>query len=265
MSFDEALLAEWVERLRRLEPNAVAVLLTGSHAQGRAGPHSDVDLTVLTSESPRVEYPVFLQRLPNGRLLHVSVACTSLEDWLLDAEEPADWSFYFPVELVERLLWATPEVENLVKRRGTRQPPGGMELEDFVSCACKLKAARAQGDELALRLSAHDLAAYCPSILLRLNPERRVRHRYEALLAALELPHHPPGYREDMLVCLGLTGARTTAEDVYAAAMRLTLGTLELLRPHSTQLAAEMQPDLDRYLADGTLLEFVQQDGDASN
>ncbi|MBA2362295.1 MAG: nucleotidyltransferase domain-containing protein, partial [Chloroflexia bacterium] len=43
---DDAFLQAWVERLRAEEPNALAMLVTGSHARGTPDPHSDLDLHV---------------------------------------------------------------------------------------------------------------------------------------------------------------------------------------------------------------------------
>jgi len=52
---DERFVDRWAGRLRREVPEAVAVLLGGSHARGDAGPHSDVDFDVLVPEGPRDE------------------------------------------------------------------------------------------------------------------------------------------------------------------------------------------------------------------
>jgi len=134
-----------------------------------------------------------------------------------------------------------------------------MELEDFVSCACKLRAALDRGDAVELRHWAHELAAYCPSLLVPLNPPRTVRHPYEALRAALDLPVHPSGYTEDMHLCLGLADGPAPVEEVYRAAMRLALGTVELLAPHAAELAGRVEADLHLYLADGALLEYVRR------
>ncbi len=41
-----------VDRLRQAEPAALAVLVTGSYASGRASARSDLDLTVLTADPP---------------------------------------------------------------------------------------------------------------------------------------------------------------------------------------------------------------------
>jgi hypothetical protein len=71
----------------------------------------------------------------------------------------------------------------------------------------------------------------------------------EALDAALSLSVAPEHYREDLPICLGLTAA--SAEEVGRAALRLTGELLGFLREHRPDV--DPQPDLPRYLADGTL------------
>lgn len=257
---DEAFIARWVERLREEEPGAVAIVLKGSYARGEAEPYSDLDFDLLTAGAPCVEYPVYLAESAGGWLIHVSVATQSLEAWLAGEDEPEGWSFGLPAEERTRLLWAADEaVRARVERRELRHPPGGAELEDFVADLGKVRNALARGDELALRLAAQGLAGLCPSVLRLLNPEARAGTRYGALLAALDFPVAPPGYREDMLLCLGLTGRASAPEEVYAAARRLVLGVVALLRPHAARLAPHLQPALPRYLADGTLERYLEQ------
>ncbi len=257
---DEAFLARWVTRLRQEEPGAVAVLLKGSYARGNPGPHSDVDFDVLTEGEPRVPYPVYLEELPRGRLLHVSVAVKQLDHWLTREDEAAYWSYSLPSEECMRLLWAkSDEVRERLTRPALQHPPGDAEMEDFVEEFGKVKNARAAGDELALRLAAQELAHLCPSLLRLINRETRVGSRLEALRAVLDLPASPPGYREDMLLCLGLSGRASMLEEVYDAARRLALGVLELLHLHSKRLASEIQPYLPEYLADGALQRYAAQ------
>ena len=256
---DDAFLHRWVERLRREESGVVAVLLKGSYARGDAGPHSDVDFDLLTHGRPRVPYPVYIEKR-DGRLLHVSVAVKRLDDWLSREAEPAPWSYSLPVAEATRLLWADESVRDELDRPALLRPPGDPELEDFVECAGKVRNALQAGDELRLCLAAQDLARLCPSVLLPLNPATVVGTRPGALRAALSFPVSPPGYRDDMLTCLGMSGRATTAREVRDAALRLATGTLELLRPHAERLAPLLQPDLARYLADGTLQRYLEQD-----
>jgi phosphoribosyl-AMP cyclohydrolase len=257
---DDARLVEWVRRLRAEEPGAVAVLLSGSRARGDAGAYSDLDLEVLTRGAPAGGDRALLLARGDGRLAHVSIGVTELEEWLAArrARARGRWSFGLPARAPWRALWAAPGVAPLLADVPVHaaEPP---ELEDLVEDAGKVKNARAAGDELALRLAAHDLAAECPALLGPLNPRPPVSSRREALAAALDMPVAPPGYREDMLTCLGLTGRTTPADKVYAAAMRLALGVVDVLRAHAPALAPLLGPDLAGLLADGRLRRYLAQ------
>ena len=63
---EQALGERVVEQLLALEPEATAVLLTGSYAKGTTAVASDLDLMAITP-SPRVGYPA---RHPNGHRQH---------------------------------------------------------------------------------------------------------------------------------------------------------------------------------------------------
>ena len=99
----------------------------------------------------------------------------------------------------------------------------------------KAAAARAASDRLGVRLAVADLARLCPSVLRPANPSVRVHSRRAAFAAALELPVAPPGYRADMLLCLGLRPGATG--QLWAAAVRLVAGTLPLIRPYAEEIA----------------------------
>jgi phosphoribosyl-AMP cyclohydrolase len=241
----------WVARLRRQAgPPVVGVLLRGSYARGTAGRYSDVDLDVLVDGTPQVAYPAWLA--PAGeRLIHVTAAVCDAESWLAHLTEPADWSFGLPVATPARLLWATPRWWPRLDLSVIRQPPGAPRLVDVVTDLGKVAAARAAGDEIGGRYAAADLARACPSVLRMLNPPVTVDSRRAALSAALELPVTPPGYRVDLLTCLGL--APRPAAHVYAAASRLVIGTVELIRPYAPRLAGAVGPDLAAALTDRRL------------
>jgi hypothetical protein len=255
---DHAFIARWAKRLQSTIPEAAAVILKGSYARGDAGPYSDLDFDLLTSSGPREEYPAYLDEFA-GRLIHVSVAVRDLTCWLAEEEEPAAWAFGLPASEAIRLLWAADEALATALDRAARHfPAGEPELEDFVAGLGKVRQAHAQGDDLALRLATQDLARLCPSLLRPLNPEVRVSTRREALRAALAFPVSPPGYPEDMRLCLGLSN-RATTEDVHETARRLVLGVLETLQPHAARLAPLLPPDLAAALASGALQRYAAQ------
>ena len=136
-----------------------------------------------------------------------------------------------------------------------RHPPAPPELEDFVEALTKVRRARDGSDPLGARWHAQTAAALAPGLLRRLNPERVVRDRREALDAALGLPVAPTGYAGDLAECLGLTAAAD--EEVAAAALRLGRGLLAFLREHDPDV--DPQPGVAEALRDGS---FQRQLGD---
>ena len=254
---DDLWLDSWVARLRRRYPRTVAVLLAGSHARGDAGPHSDVDLRVVQSHGA-TGYPVFFETTAEGRLRHVSVDLTTLADWEGEQDEPADWALFLPTEQVERLVWATPEVAARLGPTPTKRQPGGdPQIEDSLEYASKVKNALRLGDSLALRWAAHGQARLAPGLLAALNPPVRAQTAVHALRLALDFPVAPPGYRQAMLVCLGLDDAGHTDAEVAQASLTLAEGVFRVLREHGGVGITE--EDLRQALLDGTLERYLAQ------
>ena len=246
------LLGRIVARLRAAEPDAIGLVATGSYARGTATPTSDLDLTILPRGAPRGGYRTWFEDLPH---LHVSAGAESLDDWRHDARAPATWSLGFPTEEAVAWLWATDAARaGLGLDPTVRRPAAGPELEDFVEAAAKARRAFASGDALGGRWHAHDLARLSPRLLIPLNPERRVRDRRDALAAALALAAAPPTYPAALLTCLGLV-ASSDAE-TSAAARTLSMELLAFLRLRAP--GVDPQPDLARYLADGTLERHLE-------
>jgi Nucleotidyltransferase domain len=92
---DGALVRRVVEQLDTKEPEATAVLLTGSYAKGTAAEASDLDLMAITP-SPRVDYRTWFEEQIGEAPLRVSAGATTAEAWLARATTPARWSFGFP-------------------------------------------------------------------------------------------------------------------------------------------------------------------------
>lgn len=76
---------------------------------------------------------------------------------------------------------------------------------------------------------------------------------------ALAFPVAPECYREDFAMCLGLSGEATTMSDVYAAAKRLTFGTIALMREHPEVFRGEVPDDLFTALMNGTIDRYIRQ------
>lgn len=258
---DEAFITGWVARLRREIPGAVAIVLKGSHVRGDAGPWSDLDIDVLVFNDGIVnEYLTWIVDDGSGRLVHVSVAVETVEDWLAGFRDVASWSFGFPSSEVTRLMWlGRRSLRAELDRSGRAHPGGEPELEDFIEELGKARNARLRGDEIALRLAVQEIAQLCPTLLVPLNAAAQPGTRPEALKAALDLAVAPDGYRDDMLFCLGLSGTASTADEILAVGARLVFGTLALLEAHADVICPLLAPHLPDLLNSGLLRRYLGQ------
>lgn len=246
---DEALVERVVDRLYVLEPDATAVLLTGSYLTGTASLASDLDLMAI-STTPRVGYRTWFEERSGAEPLHISAGATTADAWLAEATIPARWSLGFPaLNKAAYLRMDDTTRAHLGSDPSLRHPAAEPELEDFLEFVLKAKRAALADDELGLRWFAQGAAALAPSLLISLNEARIVRDRRDALDAALTLSVAPADYAHDLAVCLGLTTASDGA--VQAAVVRLGSELLAFLREHAP--GVDDQPELAGYLADGTL------------
>jgi hypothetical protein len=244
------LLARVVDRVLALEPGAIAILVSGSYAKGRADEHSDLDLVVVREGEPATPYRMWFEDRDGPLPLHVSPSWRSVERCRAERSLPEPWSLGFRVHDVTAYVWATDAA-----RAALGDPPDYVhpaadpELEDFVEFLGKVGRCAAQGDAVGVRLFAREAAALAPGLLRTLNPEVIVRDRREAVEAARGLAIAPEHFREDFEIALGLTAADD--KTVERSALRLGRELLAFLRerhPH-----ADPQPDIAHYLADGTL------------
>lgn len=246
----EPLIEEATSRVRDLEPNAVAVLVHGSFARGRVDEGSDLDLRALIEGQPRVRYRMWFQERPSAAPLHISVSAEDLETWLERRTRPDWWTFGFPAGQVVRYAWAT---EAARRRLGSDPsyvvPAGDPELEDFVEFVGKVRRCAARGDVLGARLFAQGAGLVAPGLIRGPGDNAVVHDRREALDAALSLRHAPEHYRADLSTALGLTDADDAM--VVEAALRLGREVLVFLREHRPDV--DPQPEIARYLVDGTL------------
>jgi hypothetical protein len=137
---DDVLIATSTESLREEFPDAVAILLKGSHASGDAGPHSDTDFDVLIDGPPVERYPLWIEPDTTGRMRHVSVAAQDLPRWLAEGDEPEPWAFGLPVREPTRLQWvSTPELRERLDRPWREHPPGEPEIEDWFESYGKMQ------------------------------------------------------------------------------------------------------------------------------
>jgi phosphoribosyl-AMP cyclohydrolase len=228
--------------VRDEEPDAVGVFAVGSYAQGSAAPSSDLDLQIVTLATPRVPFRTWFV----GDL-HVSAGAKSTDELRRVRSVPAGWSLGFAVDGPGVWVWSTAAaVAAQGDPPGFSHPPGEPGLEDFVEFAAK--ALRA-GDPVRLRVAARGMGETAPVLLRDLNAPLTVRNRVEAVRAALELAVAPEGWAEDLAALLALVPADDAR--VRAAAERLARGVLAMLRERAPRV--DPQPEIGRYLADGTL------------
>jgi len=259
---DTGFLAGWCGRLRDGIPGAVAVILKGSHARDAAGPRSDVDFDVLVADGTEVAHPYLTWIEPDerGQLVHVSVAVDPVSGWVKTMAEPAGWSFGLPAREATRVLWAAnARLHEVLDRPYQQHPAGEPELEDTIECLGKARNAYERNDALTLRLHLHDLVMLAPSLLVAINPAVAVGTRPEALQAVLAFPVAPPGYREDLLACLGLSGEAVESGDRLASGERLVMGILSVLERHADVACPLQPPELDVLLGTGRIRQYLEQ------
>lgn len=237
------------ERLRKHEPGAIAVVVTGSYARGTADEHSDLDVRAITTRKSRVPYRTWFAERPGRKPLHVSLGTHSIAYWLAERQQPAYWTLGFPAVYDARYVWATPEArKQLGDDPSIVHPAGPPQLEALVEWMTKFRRAQTR-DPVGTRFYARRVAELVPRHLQGLNDHVVVHSPREALDAAFSLAVAPEHYRDDLPVCLGLT--TTGVENVERAAVRLISELFAFLRERNPDV--DPQPDIAHYLADGTL------------
>jgi hypothetical protein len=272
----DAIIQRAIARIRREYPSVRAILLKGSAARGDAGPASDLDLDALM-DSGSIDESIYAAWFDRGtsdsptpdsgqrRLHHVSIAIDGWEAWWDASREPAEWAMGLPALEVCRVLWTRdPDDVAAFPSGGILHPAGGPELEDFISDLGKVQNAFLRGDDLGVRMAAQMAARLCPTVLAALNPGcAPVTSSRAALDAILAFPIAPTGYRDDLLLCLGLSALASTPQDLVNACERLVHGTIALLETHLPLLGGGDPPrferGLDTALANRTLRAYVQQ------
>jgi phosphoribosyl-AMP cyclohydrolase len=251
-SLEPALLERVVQRVLELEPETVALLVVGSYARGAATVVSDLDIKVVTRGAPTSPYRMWFEPRVSADPLHVSPSLCSLERFLAERAEPAvwRWALGFPVADDAIYVCATDEARTMIG-----DPPSAVlaaappELEDFVEFLTKVRRASGLNDAIGVLHFAHYAALLAPGLLRTLNREVVVRDRRSAIEAALTLEVAPEHFREDFAAALGVSEA--ASDKVASAALRLGRELLAFLREHNPNV--DPQPDIARYLADGTL------------
>jgi len=241
------------------EPEAVAVLLAGSRARGEAQNFSDVDITTVTTQTPKCSYRTLFLENDHNQLTHVSMGAQSLQDWQMEHEQPVDWSMFLPAEEHYRVLWVRPNYEYLFSYGKINHPAPGMEVEDFLEYVSKAKNAWLHRDDIGVRWSAMEAAKYLPGILKPLNPEIAAKNKMDALKLALSLPVTPENYQNDMMICLGLIPVDDTRK-IMEALLRLALGAIKMIKDKALEFSELIgQPYIPEYIYNGTVERYLLQ------
>jgi predicted nucleotidyltransferase len=246
-----------IRSCRVREPTVEAVLVHGSYATGRARSDSDLDLDLFIAGEPSARYKTWFEPRQDHQLLHVSARCDlNIDVWEEEAEEPEDWALGLPVELPHSWLWRGDGrlVDVLGERPVLTKPGSAPEVEDMIDAVIKMRRHAAAGDELGGRLEAQAAARYAAPTVAALNTPRPVTDPRSALDTILALPVAPPDWASNLVVAMGLVAH--TIDEVVEATHNLALGVLRLARevnPH-----VDPQPEIARYLTDGTLERMLQ-------
>ena len=248
----------YVAWLRRIAPDAFAILLEGSHARGEAQPSSDVDLRVIAPDGTDYQGYARFDELPDGQLVHVAAFVTPLSEWIAERSAPADWAWGLPAMSAAVLLWSHPSApEPATAPPPYHHPPRRSSLQDLVEYGCKVGRAHRGGDAVGLAVFTRDLAREAASLLRPLNRPVIARHPREALCMVLEYEVAPPGYRRAMDVLVGVRPTSSAGEQADAA-RSLALGTLDVLAQHLPAIEVG-RPDLRPWLRDGTLHRYLSR------
>lgn len=236
---------------REREPSAVGILVHGSYATATARRESDLDLSIFIAAPATAHYRTWFEDRAEPGRLHVSARSDlTLETWNREADEPKGWALGMPVELRYAWLWsADAHLRTALGERPVRRLPGAKpEVEDMVEALLKVRHARTVDDELGIRLAAQSAARSAAPCVAALNDPEPVHDPRSGLAAVSTLPIASDQWSTDLLVCLGLSPE--SAQGVCTAADRLVRGVLHLLR--DVDPSVDPQPDIARYLADGT-------------
>lgn len=258
-------LAPLVAELRVAEPGARAFLLFGSFARGDAGPYSDVDLRVITAGEPVERDRVKFLGCDNGPLLHVSIGCRPFAELVARLQKAHEWPWMAGFLAGARVVDDPSDLLGMLRRLVDVYRPAQLttaagthyDLETLLEGITKCKNAWSRADEGELFASARQVSEQVTALLLPLNDVVPALGRKAWRMRTATLPVAPPDHAQDLALCAGTAGQPRTAGEVFAAAMRLTEGTLQLLMERQAQLP--LRGALAEYLRDGTLLRYVRQ------
>ena len=259
-----AVLMPLVDELHEAEPRARAFLLFGSYARGDAGPHSDLDLGIITAGPPTAHHHARFVDV-GGRLLYINIDIQPYAELVRQAQSPSGWPWVAGMCATAQalddphdLLAALRLVVEIHRPAPAATVDGAaLDLDALIQDLSKCKNARAAGDDLALYAAARHVAEWAVALLLPLNGVEPALGSRHVLARTAGFAVAPPWYREDLALCAGYTGAARPPDSVLTAAMRLAEGTVRILMDHAAEL--QLNSSLAGYLRDGTVLRYVRQ------
>lgn len=253
-----------ITRLRRDEPAARAFLLFGSFARRDAGSFSAIDLRIITTGSP-VERDRVAFLTINSRLVHVSIEVRPLAELVAASADPACWrwlaGFCAAAQVLDDpdglLAVLRAAVAAYRPERSLASAQIHYHLETLIESHQEVRHSAATGDTVTMLIAARTVADHAATLLAALSPPVPDAGGGASYHQIVSLARTPPTWAADYRVCAGLTLEGRTTRMVAAAAGRITTGVLCLLREDT---GLSVPGALGGYLADGTLLRYLQQE-----
>ncbi len=256
----------WVNRLRKVEPSAVAILLFGSRALGNEGPYSDVDLRVITAREPEVRDRIYFEEY-GGRLVHFSIGSRSISELMRLCQDPERWAWMKPTYTSAKVLWDSTgifDVLNQIIEANTPKRYPYVEdlqyaLETLVEYVTKVKNAHAAADFARAAYFAQKVGEYAWRTCRTYSESPRLMAgESQAFEDRLEIGKDIPGYVENIEVCLGLRPHTRTIDDILFASVRLAVGVVDWI--HTVAPRLEISVSLLELLDLGKVRQYLLQD-----
>lgn len=237
MSYAEKLLNKIKKEILAETADVELIFVSGSYVVGKMGPHSDIDIKVLTATKPRKKR-LFQFVKCNKRNVLLTVHFDKLAHVIKEIRKPEEWVWAY--EYYKRALVLYDKDHNMKKilkeleRHKISQdyffkfiPEEASYLPEYVG---KLKNAYLEGDELNLFYAARVIAQICYNLLRPFNPVWKYTSERETYTAFLSLKNKPKNYVKDFKICYGITTERRPLKKVYESALRLARETVEFLK-----------------------------------
>jgi phosphoribosyl-AMP cyclohydrolase len=218
---------------------------------------------VVTAGPPRVRDRVLLIE-EQGRLVHYSVGGRPLAELVEAAANPELWPWLVAHYVAVKPVWDPQDLVGLLRRAVEANRPGPkpyvagllLELETMVEEVAKVRNAEVAGDYLAAARAAWEAADQAWKVLLRCTDPWPLRTQREGVERMRRLGEAIPRYRENLLICLGLTPDPRPLDALSRAALELAEAVVAWLEPRVGEFD---QPPVTELLAGGRLAAYLHQ------